>query len=147
MLTLEWIDGIKLSDLAALRAAGHDLPALARRLIQAFLRHALRDGFFHADMHQGNLFVDAAGDIVAVDFGIMGRLGKAERRFLAEILFGFIRRDYRRIAEVHFEAGYVPGERTRSTISPRRSARSASRSTASRRARSRWPSCSPCSSR
>jgi ubiquinone biosynthesis protein len=77
--------------------------------MQAFLRHALRDGFFHADMHQGNLFVDQKGDIVAVDFGIMGRLGKAERRFLAEILYGFIRRDYRRIAEVHFEAGYVPG--------------------------------------
>jgi ubiquinone biosynthesis protein len=108
VLTLEWIEGIKLSDVEALRAAGHDLPALARRLIQAFLRHALRDGFFHADMHQGNLFVDEAGDIVAVDFGIMGRLGKPERRFLAEILFGFIRRDYRRIAEVHFEAGYVP---------------------------------------
>jgi ubiquinone biosynthesis protein len=108
VLTLEWIDGIKLSDLEALRAAGHDLPALARRLMQAFLRHALRDGFFHADMHQGNLFVDPAGNIVAVDFGIMGRLGRAERRFLAEILFGFIRRDYHRIAEVHFTAGYVP---------------------------------------
>jgi ubiquinone biosynthesis protein len=108
VLTLEWIDGIKLSDLGALRAAGHDLPALARRLIQAFLRHALRDGFFHADMHQGNLFVDAAGDIVAVDLGIMGRLGRNERRFLAEILYGFISRNYRRVAEVHFEAGYVP---------------------------------------
>jgi ubiquinone biosynthesis protein len=79
--------------------------------MQSFLRHALRDGFFHADMHQGNLFVDAAGDIVAVDFGIMGRLSRAERRFLAEILFGFIRRDYRRVAEVHFEAGYVPADR------------------------------------
>jgi ubiquinone biosynthesis protein len=112
VLTLEWIDGIKLSDLAALRTAGHDLPLLAERLIQTFLRQALRDGFFHADMHQGNLFVDEAGDIVAVDFGIMGRLGKPERRFLAEILFGFIRRDYRRIAEVHFEAGYVPDNHT-----------------------------------
>jgi ubiquinone biosynthesis protein len=108
VLTLEWIDGIKLSDIPALEAAGHDLPELARRLIQAFLRHALRDGFFHADMHQGNLFVDEAGTIVAVDFGIMGRLGRAEQRFLAEILYGFIRRDYRRIAEIHFEAGYVP---------------------------------------
>jgi len=68
----------------------------------------LRDGFFHADMHQGNFFVDAAGNIVAIDFGIMGRLGPAERRFLAEILYGFITRDYRRVAEVHFEAGYVP---------------------------------------
>jgi ubiquinone biosynthesis protein len=108
VLTLEWIDGTKLSDLEGLKAAGHDLPALARRLMQAFLRHALRDGFFHADMHQGNLFVDEAGNIVAVDFGIMGRLGRAEQRFLAEILFGFIRRDYQRIAEVHFAAGYVP---------------------------------------
>ena len=111
VLTLEWIDGTKLSDLDGLRAAGHALPILARRLMQSFLRHALRDGFFHADMHQGNLFVDEAGDIVAVDFGIMGRLSRAERRFLAEILFGFIRRDYRRVAEVHFEAGYVPAER------------------------------------
>jgi ubiquinone biosynthesis protein len=112
VLTLEWIDGIKLSDLDALRAAGHDLPRLAEKLIQSFLLHALRDGFFHADMHQGNLFVDANGDIVAVDFGIMGRLGKAERRFLAEVLYGFIRRDYRRIAELHLEAGYVPDRHT-----------------------------------
>ncbi len=112
VLTLDWVDGIKLSDTAALKAAGHDLPLLARRLMQAFLRQALRDGFFHADMHQGNLFVDAAGDVVAIDFGIMGRLGRAERRFLAEILYGFIRRDYRRIAEVHFEAGYVPDRHT-----------------------------------
>jgi ubiquinone biosynthesis protein len=108
VLTLDWVDGIRLSDVAALRAAGHDLPALARRLMQSFLRHALRDGFFHADMHQGNLFVDAGGNIVAVDFGITGRLAKAQRRFLAEILYGFIRRDYRRIAEIHFEAGFVP---------------------------------------
>jgi ubiquinone biosynthesis protein len=76
--------------------------------MQAFLRHAMRDGFFHADMHPGNLFVDADGNIVAVDFGIMGRLGMKERRFLAEILHGFLKRDYRRVAEVHFEAGYVP---------------------------------------
>ena len=89
-------------------------------LIQSFLRHALRDGFFHADMHPGNLFVDADGDIVAVDFGIMGRLGSKERRFLAEILYGFITRDYRRVAEVHFEAGYVPGASHPSRISPRR---------------------------
>ncbi|WEK51258.1 MAG: 2-polyprenylphenol 6-hydroxylase [Candidatus Kaistia colombiensis] len=108
VLTLEWIDGVKLSDPAGIEAAGHDLKVVARRLMQAFLRHAMRDGFFHADMHQGNLFVDAAGDVVAVDFGIMGRLGQAERRFLAEILYGFIRRDYLRIAEVHMEAGYVP---------------------------------------
>ncbi len=94
--------------IAGLVAAGHDLKLIARRLMQAFLRQALRDGFFHADMHQGNFFVDATGTIVAIDFGIMGRLGRKEQRFLAEILYGFIRRDYRRVAEVHFEAGYVP---------------------------------------
>jgi ubiquinone biosynthesis protein len=108
VLTLEWIDGTHLSDHAALLAQGLDLKELARAVIQSFLRHALRDGFFHADMHPGNLFVDNQGRIVAVDFGIMGRLGPKERRFLAEILYGFITRNYRRTAEVHFEAGYVP---------------------------------------
>ena len=108
VLTLDWIDGIPLSDRARLEGAGLDLKALARAVIQTFLRHALRDGFFHADFHPGNLFVDASGNLVAVDFGIMGRLGPKERRFLAEILYGFITRDYRRTAEVHFEAGYVP---------------------------------------
>jgi ubiquinone biosynthesis protein len=108
VLTMEWIDGIALNDRARLEAAGIDLPDLGRKVIQNFLRHALRDGFFHADMHPGNLFVDDAGRLVAVDFGIMGRLGLKERRFLAEILLGFITRDYRRVAEVHFEAGYVP---------------------------------------
>jgi ubiquinone biosynthesis protein len=108
VLTLEWIDGTPLNDHAALAAKGYDLPALGRNVIQSFLRHALRDGFFHADMHPGNLFVDADGRLVAVDFGIMGRLGPKERRFLAEILFGFITRDYHRTAQVHFDAGYVP---------------------------------------
>ncbi|KRE15775.1 2-polyprenylphenol hydroxylase [Bosea sp. Root381] len=109
MLVDEWIDGVRLADIEGLRAAGHDLPALGRNVIQSFLKHAIRDGFFHADMHPGNLFVDAQGRLVAVDGGIMGRLGLKERRFLAEILLGFITRDYRRVAEVHFEAGYVPG--------------------------------------
>jgi ubiquinone biosynthesis protein len=108
VLTLEWIDGIPIAEHEALRAAGHDLKALGARLMQTFLRHAMRDGFFHADMHPGNLFVDDQGRIVAVDFGIMGRLGLKERRFLAEILHGFITRNYTRVAEVHFEAGYVP---------------------------------------
>lgn len=108
VLTTEWIDGTPIAALGALDAAGHDRKALARTVMQSFLRHALRDGFFHADMHQGNLFVDAQGRLVAVDCGIMGRLGFRERRFLAEILYGFITRDYRRVAEVHFEAGYVP---------------------------------------
>jgi ubiquinone biosynthesis protein len=108
VLTLEWIDGTPLSDRARLAAKGFDLPKLGRTVIQSFLRHALRDGFFHADMHPGNLFVDDEGRLVAVDFGIMGRLGAKERLFLAEILHGFITRNYRRTAEVHFEAGYVP---------------------------------------
>ena len=109
VVTMEWVDGIKMSDVDGLKAAGFDLNALAETLMQSFLRHTLRDGFFHADMHQGNLFVDHDGIVVAVDMGIVGRLGRKERRFLAEILFGFITRDYQRVADVHFEAGYVPG--------------------------------------
>ncbi len=108
VLTLEWIDGIKVSDIEALKAAGHDTDQLGLTVIRTFLRHAMRDGFFHADMHPGNLFVDPDGTIVAVDFGIMGRLAPIEQRFLAEILHGLITRDFRRAAAIHFEAGYVP---------------------------------------
>ncbi|KEG15830.1 2-polyprenylphenol 6-hydroxylase [Bartonella bacilliformis] len=108
VLTMEWIDGIKISDISALKKAGFNLKALAATLIQSFLRHTLRDGFFHADMHPGNLFVDQQGCIVAVDLGITGRLGKKEKHFLAEILYGFITRDYYRVAQAHFAAGYVP---------------------------------------
>lgn len=108
VLTMEWIDGIPLHNLDQIAQDGHDRVALGRIVIQSFLRHALRDGFFHADMHPGNLFVDSDGRLCAVDFGIMGRLGLKERRFLAEILLGFITRNYKRVAEVHFEAGYVP---------------------------------------
>ncbi|MGH9808247.1 MAG: AarF/UbiB family protein, partial [Terriglobia bacterium] len=91
-----------------LEVAGHDPKKIAVALVQSFLRQALRDGFFHADMHQGNLFVDAQGRLVAVDFGIMGRLDPAMRRFLAETLGGFLARDYLRVAQVHFDAGFVP---------------------------------------
>ncbi|MGE0054990.1 MAG: 2-polyprenylphenol 6-hydroxylase [Hyphomicrobium sp.] len=112
VMTLEWIDGTPISDHATLRARGLDLEALGLVVMRSFLRHAMRDGFFHADMHQGNLFVDADGKVVAVDFGIMGRLGKTERRFLAEILHGLITRDYYRAAAIHFEAGYVPPHHT-----------------------------------
>jgi ubiquinone biosynthesis protein len=108
VLVIEWIDGISLSDVDGLKKKGFDLPSIGKNVIQSFLRHAMRDGFFHADMHQGNLFIDVSGNLTAVDFGITGRLGKKERRFLAEILYGFITRNYRRVAEVHFEAGYVP---------------------------------------
>ena len=108
ILTTEWIDGIPLHDIEAVKAAGYDTKELGARLVQTFLRHAMRDGFFHADMHQGNLFIDKNGDIVAIDFGIMGRLGAQEQRYLAEILNGFISRDYLRSAQMHFDAGYVP---------------------------------------
>jgi ubiquinone biosynthesis protein len=108
VLTTEWIDGTPMADVAALRAKGFDLDKLADTVIQSFLRHAIRDGFFHADMHQGNLIVDSSGTLVALDFGITGRLSEGDRLFLAEILYGFITRDYFRIAQVHFDAGYVP---------------------------------------
>ena len=113
VLVMEWIDGISLSDIPALKAAGYDLKNIARLLLQSFLRHALRDGFFHADMHQGNVFIDGQGRVAAVDFGITGRLGQSERRFLAEILWSFINRDYLRGADVHFDAGYVPPRHSR----------------------------------
>lgn len=112
VLTTDWIDGIPLNDLDALDAAGHDRIALGAAVIQSFLRHAMRDGFFHADMHPGNLFVDPEGRLVAVDFGITGRLSHKDRRFLAEILLGFITRNYLRVAQVHLDAGYVPAEHT-----------------------------------
>ncbi|WP_136443285.1 2-polyprenylphenol 6-hydroxylase [Pacificoceanicola onchidii] len=110
VMTLGWADGVPLGDNDALDAMGHDRVALSERVLQLFLSHALRDGFFHADMHQGNLKVAANGDIIAYDFGIMGHIDEYTRRVYAEILYGFIRRDYRRVAEVHFEAGYVPAD-------------------------------------
>lgn len=113
VLTTSWVDGIPIRDHAALDAAGVDRKALASNLLQSFLRHAIRDGFFHADMHPGNLFADPrTGDVIAVDFGIMGRINRKERRFLADILYGFITRDYRKVAERHFEIGYVPKDQS-----------------------------------
>ncbi|MDO5631688.1 MAG: 2-polyprenylphenol 6-hydroxylase [Paracoccus sp. (in: a-proteobacteria)] len=111
VLTADWADGLPMGDPAALVAAGHDLHQLATRILQLFLSHALRDGFFQADMHQGNLKVAANGDVIIYDFGIMGEIDEYTRRVYAEILMGFIRRDYRRVARVHFEAGYVPRDR------------------------------------
>ncbi|SDD35631.1 2-octaprenylphenol hydroxylase [Sphingomonas sp. YR710] len=108
VMTMEWIDGVKLSDRAALIAAGHDRAELAARLVQAFLRQAIADGFFHADLHQGNLFALADGRIAAIDFGIMGRIDRRARAWLAEIIHGLITGNYKRVAEIHFEAGYVP---------------------------------------
>jgi ubiquinone biosynthesis protein len=108
VLTLEWLDGIKLTNRDKLIAAGHDMHALAEHLIRAFLRQAISDGFFHADMHQGNLFALPDGRIAAIDFGIMGRIDRRARVWLAEILYGLITGNYKRVAEIHFEAGYVP---------------------------------------
>ncbi len=111
VMTMGWVEGIALSDITAITAAGHDPVALGERVMQLFLNHALRDGYFHGDMHHGNLKVAPSGDIVAFDFGIMGQIDEYTRRVYAEILFGFIQKDYRRVAEVHFEAGYVPHDR------------------------------------
>ena len=108
VLTTEWIEGTPIAEVDTLRARGFDLKALGDLVIQSFLRQAIRDGFFHADMHQGNLFIDHTGNLVAVDFGIVGRLGPKESMFLAEILYGFSTRDYLRVSQVHFDAGYVP---------------------------------------
>jgi ubiquinone biosynthesis protein len=108
VLTLEWLDGIKLNDREALVEAGHDCKALAAILVRGFLRQAVVDGFFHADLHHGNLFALPDGRIAAIDFGIMGRIDRRARVWLAEILYGLITGNYRRVAEIHFEAQYVP---------------------------------------
>ncbi len=108
VMTLDWIEGISIRETKTLQEKGIDTDKVASEIIQNFLRHAVRDGFFHADMHQGNIFINENGEIVPIDFGIMGRLDKINKRFLAEILFGFIQRDYKKVAEVHLLAGLVP---------------------------------------
>ena len=108
VMTLDWVDGISIRETEELKKKNFNTEKIAEDIIQNFLRHAVRDGFFHADMHQGNIFIDNNGHIVPIDFGIMGRLDKMSKRFLAEILFGFIQRDYRKVAEVHLVAGLVP---------------------------------------
>ena len=110
VMTLDWIDGVSIRETEELKKQNIDTNKIAEDIIQHFLRHAVRDGFFHADMHQGNVFVDRSGQIVPIDFGIMGRLDKMSKRFLAEILFGFIQRDYKKVAEVHLLAGLVPSD-------------------------------------
>jgi ubiquinone biosynthesis protein len=108
VLTLEWAPGAPLSDPEALEQPGLDRRRIADGLVRGFLAQALGQGAFHADLHEGNIFVSAPHELVVVDFGIVGRLGAEQRRYLAEILWGFLRRDYERLAEVHFQAGYVP---------------------------------------
>lgn len=116
VVTMEWISGISPGDLPALDAAGIDRRELARRLVRVFLFQALHDGFFHADLHQGNMLIDREGRLCLIDFGIMGRLDANARRTFAEIIYGFISRNYRRAADVHFEAGYVPEGQCRDTF-------------------------------
>ena len=108
VLTLDWVDGVSIREKDLINEKNIDVKNIASNIIQHFLRHAVRDGFFHADMHQGNLFINESGQIVPIDFGIMGRIDKLNRRYLAEILFGFIQRDYKKVAEVHLVAGLVP---------------------------------------
>jgi ubiquinone biosynthesis protein len=108
VLTSEWIDGVSVRDTAAIAAAGRDPKQVAVLVMRSFLTQALRDGFFHADMHPGNLFIDGEGRLVAVDFGIMGRLDAGMRRFMAGTLAGFLQRDYRKVAELHYEFAFVP---------------------------------------
>ena len=108
VLTLDWIEAISIREVEKIQSLGVNSKTLARDIIQHFLRHAVRDGYFHADMHQGNLLVDNSGQLIFIDFGIMGRIDKINRRFLAEILYGFIKRDYKKVAEVHIAAGLVP---------------------------------------
>jgi len=108
VMTLDWVEGISIRETDELKKRDVNTKKLAEDIIQNFLRHAVRDGFFHADMHQGNILINNDGHIVPIDFGIMGRLDKMSKRFLAEILFGFIQRDYKKVAEVHLIAGLVP---------------------------------------
>ena len=108
VMTLDWVEGNSIRETEELQKQNIDTNQIAKDVIQHFLRHAVRDGFFHADMHQGNIFVDKSGQIVPIDFGIMGRLDKLNKRFLAEILYGFVQRDYKKVAEVHLVAGLVP---------------------------------------
>jgi ubiquinone biosynthesis protein len=116
VLTSEWIDGVSVRDTAAIAAAGRDPKQVAVLVMRSFLTQALRDGFFHADMHPGNLFIDGQGRLAAVDFGIMGRLDASMRRFMAGTLAGFLQRDYRRVAELHFEVAFVPPQHSLETF-------------------------------
>jgi len=108
ILTLDKIDGISIRESEQLKKNRIDVTKLSKNIIQHFLRQAIRDGFFHADMHQGNIFVNKNGEIIPVDFGIMGRLDDLSKRYLAEILYGFTQRDYKKVAKVHLLANLVP---------------------------------------
>jgi ubiquinone biosynthesis protein len=112
-LTLERVYGIRIDDGAALAAAGHDVDAILRHASEHFFNQVFRDGYFHADLHPGNLFVDATGTIVAVDFGIMGRIDVETRRFLGRMLLGLLTGNYQDVAQAHFDIGFIPRDQPR----------------------------------
>jgi ubiquinone biosynthesis protein len=113
ILTTEWVDAYSSKDIQKLKKTKINFEDIAENIMKTFLVLAIRDGFFHADMHQGNLFIREDSKVIPVDFGIMGRLSIDSRRYLLEILSGFINKDYKKIADIHFEAGYVPKNQDR----------------------------------
>ena len=108
ILISEWVNGIPAKDVNNIVEEGLDTKKIGKNILKTFLTTSIRDGLFHADMHQGNLFVDKDEKIIAVDFGIVGHLDFESKQYLNNILLGFINRDYDKIAKVHFDAGYVP---------------------------------------
>lgn len=112
VLVTEWIDGIPLGDVEAIHASGIDTTMILTKAARSLFAQVFMDGFFHADLHPGNLFLDKNGDVVAVDFGIMGRLDWNSRIYMAEILRGFLTEDYQHVAQMHFKAGYVPADKS-----------------------------------
>lgn len=108
VLVTKWVDGISIYDALSIRGAGLDPVEISKRVAIMFFEQTYRDGFFHADMHPGNIFVTPDGQIALVDFGIMGRLATRDRISVAQILQGFLRRDYMQVAKVHLKAGYIP---------------------------------------
>jgi ubiquinone biosynthesis protein len=117
ILTTEWVDSNSSKSLNKIRKKNIDFNEIGENIMKTFLILAIRDGFFHADMHQGNLFIKDDATIIPVDFGIMGRLSVQSRRYLLEILTGFVKKDYKKIADIHFEAGYIPEDQDRDKFS------------------------------
>ncbi len=107
-MVMERMSGTPISHVQALQEQGVDIQRLARYGVEIFFTQVLRDGFFHADMHPGNIFVDPQGRYIALDFGIMGTLTETDKNYLAQNFLAFFRRDYRRVAQAHLDAGWVP---------------------------------------
>ncbi|QQV75519.1 putative protein kinase UbiB [Rickettsia tillamookensis] len=108
ILTTEWLDGTSIYDTVLLKEMGLKPAKIAQDFAVMFFNQAYRDGFFHADLHAGNILVNKQGKIILLDFGIMGRLKEKDRLAVAESLFGFLKRDYKLVAKVHLRAGYIP---------------------------------------